>query len=90
MRIGQRHDAKCADTLSGDGTPIEWVDNITYMYLGIVIVKCCKFKCSLDNAKRSFFRSVNALFSKIGKLFKLASEEVYLRLVNSKCVPILL
>jgi len=53
MRIGQRYNVKCADILSGDGTPIMWVDSIRY--LGIVIVRFCKFKCSLDNAKRSFF-----------------------------------
>jgi len=41
---------------------------------GIVIVQFCKCKCSLDNAKRSFFQSVNALFSKIGRI---AFEEVF-------------
>jgi len=46
-----------------------------------------QFKCSLDNAKRSFFPSINALFSKLGRL---ASEDVFLHLVNSKCMPILL
>ena len=85
MRVGQRHDAKCVAILCTDGTPLAWVDNIRY--LGVVIVRSCKFKCSLDNAKRSFFRSVNAIFSKIGRT---ASEEVFLHLVNSKCIPILL
>jgi len=33
------------------------------------------------------FRSVNALFSKIGRS---ASEDVFLHLVNSKCLPVLL
>jgi len=33
-----------------------------------------------------FVRSVNALFSKIGRL---ASEKVFLRLLNSKCMPVL-
>jgi len=66
IRVGQRHDAKCVDILSSDGTPIAWVDNIRY--LGIVIVQSCKFQCSLDNAKRSFFRSINALFSKLERL----------------------
>ena len=37
--------------------------------------------------KRSFFRSVNALFSKLGRS---ASEDVFLHLVNSKCLPMLL
>jgi len=53
MRIGQRYNVKCADILSSDGTPIMRVDSIRYM--GIVIVRFCKFKCSFDNAKRSFF-----------------------------------
>jgi len=42
MLTGQRYNVKCADILSGDGTPIMWVDSIS------------KFKCSFDNAKRSF------------------------------------
>ena len=52
---------------------------------GVVLVRSCK--CSFENAKRSFFRSVNALFSKIGRS---ASEDLFLHLVNSKCLPILL
>jgi len=61
--------------------------NVTLTILGIVDIRFCKFKCSLDNAKRSFFRSVNVLFSKIGRL---ASEEVFRHLLNSKCMPVLL
>jgi len=45
------------------------------------------FKCSLDHAKRSFYRSANAIFGKVGRI---ASEEVILQLLHSKCVPILL
>ena len=71
--------------LHNDSTPLHWVDSIRY--LGVFIVRSCKFKCSFDNAKRSFFRSVNASFSKLGRS---ASEDVFLHLVNSKCLPILL
>jgi hypothetical protein len=49
--------------------------------------QCSTFKCSLDNAKRSFHRSLNAVFGKIGRI---ASEEVTLHLVTSKCLPVLL
>ena len=35
-------------------TPLAWVDSIRY--LGVLIVRSCKFKCSFDNAKRSFFQ----------------------------------
>jgi len=31
-------------------------------YLGIYIVSAFSFKCSLDSAKRSFYRSFNAIF----------------------------
>ena len=85
MRIGQRHDVKCAAILCADGTPLAWVDSIRY--LGVFIVRSRKFKCSFDNAKRSFFRSVNALFGKLGRS---ASEDIFLHLVNSKCLSILL
>jgi hypothetical protein len=43
------------------------------------------FRCSLDNAKKSYYRSLNAIFGKIGRN---ASEEVILQLVSSKCIPI--
>jgi len=44
-------------------------------------------RCSATNAKRSFNRSTNAIFGKVGRI---ASEEVTLQLVKSKCLPILL
>jgi len=45
------------------------------------------FKCSQDHAKRAYFRSLNAIYGKIGRS---ASEEVVLQLVSSKCLPILM
>jgi hypothetical protein len=53
----------------------------------VYIVSSRVFKCSLDNAKRAFYRSLNAIFGKIGRI---ASEEVTLQLVASKCLPILM
>ena len=44
-------------------------------------------RCSVSYAKRSFYRSSNAIFGKVGKH---ASEEVTLQLVKSKCMPMLL
>ena len=46
-----------------------------------------QFKCSLDYAKKSLFRSLNAIFDKIGRN---ASEEVIMELIRSKCIPILI
>jgi len=84
MRIGPRHDTKCTNIIINNQN-LPWVDEIRY--LGIFIVRSCKVKISLDNAKRSFHRSLNAIFGKVGRI---ASEEVVLHLVHSKCLPILL
>ena len=43
------------------------------------------FKCSLHHAKKLFYRSANAAFSEIGRL---ASEEVVLQLIISKCIAV--
>ena len=44
-------------------------------------------RCSVSHAKRSFYRSSNAILGKVGRH---ASEEVTLQLVKSKCMPTLL
>ena len=56
-------------------------------YLGIYFVQSRKLKCSLDAAKRWFYRVANSIFSKIGRT---ASEEVILQIISSKCLPILM
>ena len=45
------------------------------------------FKCSTDHAKRSFYRSANAIFGRVGRI---TSEAITLQLINTKCIPILL
>jgi len=55
--------------------------------LGLFIVQAHIFRCSLDHAKRSFYRAINWIFGKIGRT---ASEEVVLELIKTKCIPILL
>ena len=62
-----------------------WTDNIRY--LGVTIVRSRTFKCSHDHAKKSFYRSVNSIFGKVGQT---ASEEVVLQSITTKCVPLLL
>ena len=84
IRIGPRCDAICANLTTANGNPLPWVDEIRY--LGIYVVNSRKFKCSLDKAKRSCYRSLNAVFGKVGRC---ASEEVVLELVAKKCLPIL-
>ena len=51
------------------------------------LVKFRTVKCSLDAAKRGFYRAFNSIFGKIGHI---APEEVILQLVSTKCIPILL
>jgi len=62
-----------------------WV--IEVRYLGIFIVSSRQFKCTLDYAKRSFYSAVNGI---LAKFLNIASEDVILQLVGSKCMPILL
>jgi len=85
LRIGPRCESVCADIITSSGLILPWVNEIRY--LGVFIMKSRVFKCSLDFAKRAFYRSLNAVFGKVGRL---ASEEVILELVCKKCLPILL
>ena len=85
MRIGPRCDAVCANITSSTGSVIAWVSEIRY--LGVYFSRFRRFKCSIDHAKRSFYKAANSVFGKIGRI---ASEEVTLQLVKSKCIPILL
>jgi len=45
------------------------------------------FKCSLHHAKKLFYHSADAIFGEIGRM---ASEEVALQLIVSKCIPVIL
>jgi hypothetical protein len=75
MRIGPRFNVPCASIITLSGEILPWVEEIRY--LGIYIVNFRYFKCSLDHAKLSFYRSANVIFGKIGRL---ASEEVIIEL----------
>ena len=70
-------------TLSGD--LISWVDELRY--LDVIIMRSRAFKCSLHHAKKLFYRSANAIFGEIGRI---ASEEVVLQLIISKCMSVIL
>ena len=45
------------------------------------------FKCSFDHSKCQFFKTLNAIFSKVERF---APEAVVLNLIRTKCLPILL
>jgi len=71
LRVEPRHKVTCAEITTSDGTNHPWVNEIRY--LGIFIVSFVSFRCSIDHAKRSFYRAANAIFAKVGRF---ASEEV--------------
>jgi len=85
LRIGQRHNVSCAPLHTSSGELISWVTELRY--LGVTIVCSRFFKCSLSHAKKLFYCSANAIFGEIGQI---ASEEVVLHLIISKCIPIIL
>jgi len=85
MRIGPRCDTAYANVCSITGHVLHWVTELRF--LGVFIVRSRNFKCSLDAAKRSFYRAANAIFGKVGRI---ASEDVTLQLLSSKCIPLLL
>jgi len=85
MRIGPRCDTACANVCSITGHVLPWVTELRY--LGVSIVRSRNFKCSLDTAKRSFYKAAIAIFGKVGRI---ASEDVALQLLSGKCIPLLL
>ena len=85
MHIGPRCSVKCDNIVLTSGQSLRWVDQLRY--LGVFIVRFVKFKCSLNHAKRNFYRSSNSIFGKVGRA---ASEKVVLHLIKTKCLPVLL
>jgi len=81
MRIG----SNCANVCMHDSCQLSWVKELCYLV--IFIVSSRSFKCSLDHAKRSFYRAANSIFGKIGRI---ASEDVLIELLKTKCMPTLL
>jgi len=55
-------------------------------YFMVFIEAASSFKCSLDNTKRSFYRSFNSIFGRVGRV---ASNEAIIQLLKSKCLSVL-
>ena len=64
-------------------TPMEWVE--TCMYLGICLVSHHRFKCSVTDRIRKFYKCANAIFRIEGR----SDDLTMLALVETHCVPIL-
>jgi hypothetical protein len=84
LRIGPRFHTPCEKLTTKSGQTIEWAS--TCRYLGIVFRNARQFKIMFDNVKSRFYKAFNAIFGKVGRL---ASEEVVIKLIDTKCVPIL-
>jgi len=50
-------------------------------------VRAIKFKCSVDQAKRSFYRAANSIVARVARLH-VASEEDMVQLLKHKCLPV--
>ena len=87
LTVGQRFNVTCANIISLNGQKLPWVSEMKY--LGIHVVSSKLFRCSIHEAKRSFYRSANEIFGKIGRF---APENVTLHAANPqrKCIPALL
>jgi len=85
VRISPRHKETCYNLLTLDEREIQWIN--TVRYLGVYRVSSKTFRCALDNAKKSFYRSFNSIFGKVGCF---TSEHVMVELLKTKCLPVLL
>ena len=85
MRVGPDYMKDCAPVALINGDPLKWVDRIRY--LGVTLLSAKNLRTSLGDNMKSFYRSANAVFSKVGRC---ASEVVKCNLISSKCVPSLL
>jgi len=68
-----------------DGQELNWVQSCRY--LGITGESASHFKCNIGEAKKSFYRSFNAVF---GRVDRIARENVTVELLMKKCLPTLL
>ena len=66
IRTGPRFNANCCNIVTRDGRELAWTNVVRY--LGFFIESASCFKCSLDNAKRSFYRSFNGIFGRVGRI----------------------
>ena len=85
IRFGPRYDVMCAALKLRNGSEIPWASEC--QYLGKTLCSAKFFKCHFDKEKRALYKSFNALFGKIGRI---ASTEVIIHLLKTKCLPVLL
>ncbi len=62
---------------------MSWDETLKCLYIGIYSICFRSFKCLFVEANCAKFRSLNAIFGKVGRFI---SAEVVLQLVPSKCL----
>jgi hypothetical protein len=85
MRVGPRYKDECQSICTPSGDCIPWVDSLRY--LGTHMTAAKKFTISLTENVKSYYRSFNIISS---QLKGNASEECYIKLLYSKCLPVLI
>jgi len=60
LRIGPRCDIDCCAITTLTGVKLSWVAELRC--LRVFLVKSRSLKCSLDAAKRGFYRAANSIF----------------------------
>ena len=81
--LDQRGDIDCANIVSLSGESIFWVREMRY--LGIFLTNSRVFSCSINSAKRSFYRCAKAIFGKVTctrrDYFATNQDEMYIMLL---------
>ena len=84
IRIGPRFKVICSNLLI-DGVSVNWVDKIKF--LGIEISSDRKFSCDWQESRKNFYKSANSILHCLGCRPPI---DLAIKLINSKCVPILM
>jgi len=84
MRIGPRNDYTSSNTTTCNGHKLPWSNEIRYLTPTLYKVDSSTVLLIMQ---KSFFRSLNAIFGKVGRN---TSEEVTLELIRSKCISVLI
>ena len=83
IRIGQGHKNVC-DLISINGVQIPW--SVNFRYLGVTINAGSRFTIDCKPVRCKFYRSFNALYSKIPR----ANECVIISLVRTFCISLVM
>jgi len=79
MRLGPRFNVNCNNIVTSNGQQLVWCESIRY--LGVYLKAARQYCCLFSQAKRSYYRAVNAVYGKVGSS---ASEEVIIQLMKTK------